>query len=274
MKNLALFALAVAGTLSMSTFVGGCSSSDRNEPTPPAAPKSYVLVHGAWMGAWCWNEVAQQLRADGEIVTTVELPAHGDDHTALADATLDAYVAKVSAAVDTSATPVILVGHSLGGVVVTAVAEHEPSKIAKLVYVGAFLPKDGQSLFDLASTDPDARLGKVLVIDKEHGIASVPTDSLADVFLADGSPDEVSLLQSRYRDEPLAPFVTPVHTTAANWGAVTKAYIFTKEDHAISYGAQQRMTAGVAFAKTAVIDTSHSPFLSQPAIVVSSLRGM
>ena len=249
--------------------IGGCDSSSGT-----AAKKSYVLVHGAWMGAWCWDDVAAGLRGGGDTVATVELPAHGADQTPVSEATLDAYVAKVAAVIDAAPQPVILVGHSLGGVVVTAVAETAGAKIDRLVYVGAYMPKDGQTLNDLASTDPDSHLGPVLQIDQVNGVAHIPSEDLADIFIADGTSSEIASVVSNYRDEPLVPFLTPVHTTAAGWGAVSKAYVYTKEDHAVSLALQQTMTADVTLAATATLDTSHAPFLSRPDLVISTLQGM
>lgn len=268
MKRLTLVPLVLAAL----SAPLGCNDDAQDSNT--TTQRSYVLVHGAWMGAWCWNDVAAGLRAKGATVATVELPAHGADQTPLPEATLDAYAAKVRAAVEASATPVVLVGHSMGGVVVTAVAETSGAKIAKVVYLGAYMPKDGQSLTDLAMTDAGSHLGPVLQIDAELGVARIPMDKLADIFIADGTPSQVALLTSNYRDEPLAPFVTPVHTTPAGWGAVTKAYIFTKDDHALSYGLQQTMTAGVTMSATATIETSHAPFLSKPDLVVTTLQGI
>jgi pimeloyl-ACP methyl ester carboxylesterase len=258
--------LAVAVILS--TLVG-CDS----EPMS-ALQRSYLLVHGAWMGAWCWDDVARGLRARGATVATVELPAHGSDHTPLPEATLDAYIAKVRAAVDAAPNPVILVGHSMGGMVITGVGEVDGAKIAKIVYLGAYLPRDGQSLFDLASTDATSHLGPALVVDQQDGLAKLPTDMLADLFIADGTAAEIGQVVANYRDEPLAPFVTPLHTTPTGWGAVTKAYIYTREDHAVSFELQQAMTTGVAMAKTVTLDTSHAPFLSRPDLVVSALASM
>src|SRR5690242_14650481 len=109
--------------LAMATAFGAfaCSSSDDRAPV--------VLVHGAWMGAWAWDDVAVELRARDEAVSVVELPAHGADQSPVADATLDAYVARVTASVDAAGAPVILVGHSMAGVVITEYAERNPDKV-------------------------------------------------------------------------------------------------------------------------------------------------
>ena len=235
---------------------------------------TYVLVHGAWMGAWAWDDVAAGLRAGGATVEAVELPGHGADTTPLSGATMDAYVAKVGAAVDAAGKPVILVGHSMAGMVITQVAELKADSIAKLVYLAAYLPKDGQKLLDLALEDADSHSGRNANIDEKNGIADIPNESLQDDFLADGSPAAVAKLKASYRPEPLAGFVAPVKTTAANWGRVMKVYIYTKQDHAVSYALQQRMTAGITLSSTVTLDTSHSPFLSQPAAVVAALAGL
>lgn len=260
--------LSLLAVTTLPTLVG-CDGG-----TTTATQKSYVLVHGAWMGAWCWNDVVDGLRAQGAAVTTVELPAHGSDQTPLPQATLEAYVTKVRAAVDAAPAPVILVGHSLGGMVITGVAEVDGAKLAKIVYLGAYLPKDGQSLYDLASTDATSHLGPALVVDQQNGLAKLASDKLADIFIGDGTPDEIALVVANYRDEPLAPFVTPIHTTAAGWGVVAKAYIYTKDDHAVSLTLQHTMTAGVTMSSTPTIDTSHAPFLSRPDLVVSALASM
>lgn len=267
MRSMKLFALL---SLLSTVTLAGCGNDEPSVTTR----RSYLLVHGAWMGAWCWDQVAAGLRAHGATVSTVELPGHGSDQTPLSGATLDAYVATVRAAVAAAPQPVILVGHSMGGMVVTGVAELDGPKLAKVVYLGAYLPQDGQSLFDLASTDATSHLGPALQIDQANGLAKLPVDDLQDIFIADGTADEVASVVAHYRDEPLAPFVTPIHTTAAGWGAVPKAYIYTQDDHAVSIALQQAMTAGVSMSATATIATSHAPFLSDPALVVSTLEAM
>jgi pimeloyl-ACP methyl ester carboxylesterase len=269
------YALVLAcAVLACST--AGCSSagsppaeSGRGGAAAPAKP--FVLVHGAFMAAWGWNSVVAGLQAQGAKVTVVELPAHGADTTPLSGATLDTYVAKVGSAIDATGDSVVLVGHSMGGVVITSVAEKMPSKIAKLVYLVGFVPKDGETLQAVATGDKESHLVKNLTIDEKAGVGKLPTDKLQDIFCADCAAPEAAALVSHYRDEPLAPFPVPVHTTAANWGRVPKYYIYTKLDHSITYPWQQSMTAGVTFQATTILETGHAPFLSKPDAVVKAL---
>jgi hypothetical protein len=130
---------------------------------------------------------------------------------------------------------------------------------------------DGQTVFDLANTDAASHLGKAITIDMQHGIASIPTDRLGDIFCGDCSADALNALVAHYRDEPLGPFVTPVHSTPENWGRASKFYIFAKEDHAVSYDLQQNMTAGVQWTGTVTLDTGQSPFLSATDSLTNAL---
>lgn len=237
-----------------------------------APPEHLVLVHGAWMGAWAWDPVATQLRQQGQKVSVVELPAHGSDQTPVSGATLDAYVDKVGQAVAAEDQPVVLVGHSMAGMVISQYAERAPEKVKLLVYLAAYLPANGQSLQDLAYTDPDSHLGPALVVDGENGTGAIPQDKLQDIFCADCGTAELASIDSHYRDEPLAPIGTPVQLTQAAWGSVPKSYVFTTGDHAVSYNLQQRMAAEVTLAGSATLETSHSPFLSAPSQVKGALE--
>jgi pimeloyl-ACP methyl ester carboxylesterase len=251
----------------------GSSSNAPSSGVPSASRARFVVVPGSWQGAWAWSAVAAGLKAQGADVSVVELPAHGADTTPLSGATLDAYVAKVESVIEEGTTPVTLVGHSMGGIVISAVAEQHADKIAKLVYVSAFVVKDGETLLSLAQQDADSHLGPVLVVDQTAGTAGIPDANLNDAFCQDCSVDQLAALHANYRIEPLAPLATPVHVTAANWGKVEKFYVYTKQDHAVSYTLQQKMTAGVTFAKTAALDTSHSASLSNPTALTTALLG-
>src|SRR5215471_17226659 len=116
----------------------------------------YILVHGAWHGRWCWEKVVPLLRQAGHRVETLDLPGHGQDRTPIREITLAAYTKRVCETLDDQAEPVILVGHSMGGIVITQVAEERPEKIQTLVYLTAFLPQNGESLLQLARMNADS----------------------------------------------------------------------------------------------------------------------
>lgn len=263
MKKLILTLLAVATATLMFS-----SCSKKNDVKPVV--KNYVLVHGAWQAPYVWDAVKATLISQGNNVTVVELPGHGSDQTAPSAITLNAYRDKVMAAVSQINGKVILVGHSLGGMIISAVAEQNPSKIEKLVYLSAYLPTSGQSLFALASTDAGSALGgningaPVLNVDTVHGIIDVLHSQITNVFIQDGSTLAQNLVLQNYRVEPLAPFVTPVTLTAANFGSVEKVYIKTLQDRVVSPALQDRMIAAGNVKTVYQLNTSHSSFLVKP----------
>lgn len=256
-----------------------CGSDSSDEPAddgsnnPPGDNTSahFVLVHGAWMGQWCWSDVVAGLTARGAKVQTVDLPGHGDDMTPPSELSLEAYVKAVNAAIDAVGAPVILVGHSMGGMPITQTAEQYPDKISKLVYLGALFPKDGDNSQALLVGDTDSLIPPVLTPNPMAGTASIPQDKLKEIFCADCTDAETTNFLSHYRDEPLPSLNLIVHTTNEGWGSVKKYYIHTQQDRAVSFKVQQQMVSGVKLEKAITLNTSHSPFLSAPSEVVDTL---
>jgi pimeloyl-ACP methyl ester carboxylesterase len=241
-------------------------SSCSNDDTQPEKPKNYVLVHGAWQAPFVWQGVKANLEKQGNKVIVVELPGHGDDHTSPGAITLDVYKQKVIDAISTVDGKVILVGHSLGGMIISSVAEAMPSKIEKLVYVAAYLPTSGQTLKELADTDRDSQLGGegVLIFDNDAFTVGVKQDLIVNLFIQDGTPEIQNLVVNNYRIEPLIPFINPVVLTEQNFGSVKKVYIKTLQDHVVSPYLQNKMIATGKVESVYEINTGHSPFLSQP----------
>jgi pimeloyl-ACP methyl ester carboxylesterase len=246
--------------------LAGCSKGDN-----PNASKTFVLVHGAWQAPYVWDVVKSELEAKGQKVIVVELPAHGSDMTSPAAVSIDVYRDKVIAAVQSVNGKVILVGHSMGGVVVTAVAEKIPSKIEKLVYIGAFLPANGQSLMDLALTDAQSILGPNLIPSKDQLTLDVNHDKIIDIFCQDANADIQKEVLAKFRVEPAIPFGNKVSLTDANFGSVMKYYIHTAQDHAVGIDLQNRMVTAAHITKTYSLDTGHSPFLTKPDQVTAVL---
>jgi len=112
---------------------------------------TFVLVHGAWSGGWCYGRVADMLRARGHRVFTPTLTGQGErSHLLTGTVNLTTHVTDVTNVFHYEGLrDVVLAGHSYGGMVITGVADRIPDKVAALVYLDAFLPEDGQSLFDI-----------------------------------------------------------------------------------------------------------------------------
>jgi pimeloyl-ACP methyl ester carboxylesterase len=112
---------------------------------------TFVLVHGAWSGGWCYGRVADLLRARGHRVFAPTLTGQGErSHLLAGSVNLTTHMTDVMNVFHYEGlSGVVLAGHSYGGMVVTGVADRIPEKVAALVYLDAFLPEDGQSLFDI-----------------------------------------------------------------------------------------------------------------------------
>lgn len=229
--------------------------------------QTYVLVHGAWQAPYVWDAVKADLINRGKKVIVVELPGHGLDNTATYTLSIDVYRDKVIEAIASVNEKVILVGHSMAGMVISAVAEKVPSKISNLVYIGAFLPTNGQALTDLAYSDPDSKLGPLLIPSADKLTLDVKADSLTYLFINDGTDVVKQQVINKYRAEPAIPFTSKVTLTNENFGSVNKVYIKTLQDIVISPGFQDRMIAAAGIKSVYTVNSSHSPFLAQPKAV-------
>jgi pimeloyl-ACP methyl ester carboxylesterase len=228
---------------------------------------AFVLVHGSWMGSWAWDRVAPLLREAGHQATAVDLPGYGDDTTPVAEITLQAYTDRALAAIDAATEPVILVGHSMGGVVVSTAAEQRPERVACAVYVAAYMLPNGESVFSFSQGNPEFAASQVmgyLEIDQAGGTSQIRPDGIGPVFVNDGSAGDVAYATEHAHVDYLAPSGTPIAITDARWGSVRRLYVETLRDQAVPVSAQRRMNELLPGADVHSIDSGHSPFLTQP----------
>lgn len=227
--------------------------------------QTIVLVHGAWMDAGAWYKVTPLLEAKGYDVIEVNLPGHGKDQTPYEKITLGSYVESVRKAIG-SKNNVILVGHSMAGIVISEVAEQIPSQIDRLVYVAAYLPRNGESLYQLSSQDKDSHIGKYWHQDdpQHYSPASIAKDGIKECFAADAPRSDIDYLITNHKADALGPMATPVALTDANFGSVKKVYIHTTMDNAVSHSLQQTMVGNGKIDRVYSLNSSHSPFFSQP----------
>lgn len=226
---------------------------------------TFVLVHGAWHGGWVWERVVPLLQKAGHEVVTLDLPGHGDDQTPPGEVTLDGYAERVVGVLDSLEGPLILVGHSMGGAVISEAAERRPERVELLVYLTAFLLPNGTSLLDMAQTDVEAAVDRSLDIDESKGVGAVRADMAKDLFYGECSAEDAAWATARLQGQPLAPWGTPVSTTESNFGLVPRVYVTCLRDQAITPTQQREMYTQTPCREVVTFDTDHSPMLSRPA---------
>lgn len=236
----------------------------------------FVLVHGAHGGAWCWEPVVGPLAAAGHAVEAFDLPGSGEDRTAAASVTLAAYVERTCAVLAGLREPAVLVGHSMGGVVIAQAAARCPHQIASLVYVTAFAPFDGQSLLDLArlSEGEGDEIPVDVVLEGETPVV-VMADAVARWAVYGKCTDEQAQWAiARRRPQAVGPFTTPVALDDAALLRLPRAYVTCSEDRRIPYPLQRRMIADNGIESVVELRADHSPFLSATSELVAALDGL
>ena len=177
---------------------------------------NYVLVHGGWHGAWCWDKVVPLLQAAGHQVYTPSLTGLGEQAALLTpEIGLDTHIQDVAKLIEKKDLQhVILVGHSYSGMVITGVADRVPDRLARLVYLDAAVPRDGQSLADTLPL-----IGPMLRREANKngdGWRVNPPRERAHgkgkLFGVTQEPD-LSLVRSKVTPQPLKTFIQPVHIT-------------------------------------------------------------
>lgn len=224
---------------------------------------SYILVHGSWHGAWCWYKIAPRLEAAGHWVSAIDLPGHGRDHTPPGNVTMQDYVDCIGRAIDEADEPVILVGHSRGGIAITQAAEAHVEKISRLVYLAAFLVPNGETILPLFLSDAGSLIRPNVIVNREEGWDMLKREIFSEALYADCS-DELGLANALLTPEPSAPTATPIRTTAERWGSIPRTYIHLRQDFAVSAALQERMFTTTPCERVITMDTSHSAYFSAP----------
>lgn len=241
MNILAPLALAAALTL------GGAASAATPDPIAETRP-TVVLVHGAFADGSSWNKVIPLLQAQGLNAVAVQNPLTSlEDDVAFANRVINAQTG-----------PVVLVGHSWGGSVITQAGGHD--KVKALVYVAAFAPS--LNVAPTADTkDFPTPPGFDHFITDADGFVTLPADAIARDFAQDVSAEEANLIHATQGAVRGANFEQPV--TVAAWTGKPSWYIVAANDRMIDPGAQRALAKKIG-ATTTVLPTSHVPMVSRP----------
>ena len=168
--------------------------------------ETFVLLHGAWHGGWCWERVAGPLRARGHRVTTPTQTGLGERaHLMSPDIDLAVFTADlVNHLLWEDLTEVVLVGHSFGGNAISGAAEEVPGRIARLVYLDALVPASGRTPFDDYPAEVAAQ--RIRQAEESSGGLSIPSPPAAAFAVTD--PADAAWLEARLTPHPLHTFTT------------------------------------------------------------------
>lgn len=231
-----------------------------------------VLVHGAWHGSWCWRHVVPLLELEGHRVLAPDLPGHGDDPASPHIQTLARYAGHIEAVVAGCDEPAVLVGHSLAGLVISAVAEADPARVARLVFVSGLLPRDGDSLVRICSADPDNPMNLATIRTPGHKSQSIDPARLEEIFYPDCPADDIAFARHRLGPEPFAAMFNSVHVTPERFGTVPRAYIHCLRDVALPLFLQEQMVVASPCESVLRLPCGHSPFFAMPAELAAAIN--
>jgi pimeloyl-ACP methyl ester carboxylesterase len=236
---------------------------------------TFVMIHGAWHGGWCFEPLRARLEGAGHGLVAPDLPGMGGDDEVLGKVTLDQWAAFAADQCRARPGPVLLCGHSRGGIVLSQAAERDPEAMACLVYICAMLIPSGMSRTEFQQGQVPNPAFQAIIRPTPGGQGTViDAANAAPVFAQLSPPALVADQLSRLAAEPNAPRATPLRLTEARFGSVPRHYIECVHDRTIPIQDQRRMHSLQPCASVTTLAADHSPFLSAPDALAEALLGL
>jgi pimeloyl-ACP methyl ester carboxylesterase len=221
------------------------------------ARPNIILIHGAWADGSCWSGVIQRLQSDGYNVVAPQFPL-----TALADD-----VARLHQVLDIQDGPSVVVGHSYGGQIITALGPDAPNVVG-LVYIAAFGLDQGESLGELLSQGPATPALAHLLTDLQ-GFGWLSEDDFVHHFAGDVDSSKARVMYAVQQPLALSTFGDVMGVPA--WKTLPSWYLVAADDEAIPPAAERQFAARMG-ATTVEIPSSHVPMVSHPADVTQLIE--
>lgn len=227
---------------------------------------SVVLAHGAWSAPWAWKKMRPLMRAAGHEFFSPTYTGLGQRaHLARPEVDLSTHIEDVASAIEfEDLKDVVLLGHSYGGMVATGVADRLGDRIARLIYIDAFAPKDGQSLFDLVG--PKAEGNMRAGAEKSGDGWKLPINPMP----PDTSPEDLEWAKPRRRPQPIKTFEEKIKLSSTKMPP--RHYIYAKKnmpgDAFRQFGERAKSEAGWTYDE---IDASHNPHITCPDVLMKLL---
>jgi pimeloyl-ACP methyl ester carboxylesterase len=244
---------AGAGLVSMTAMDGTTAQAQ------PPLSKTFVLVHGAWHGGWCWRRVSDRLEGKGHKVFTPTMTGLGErSHLLNKDINLATHITDIANAIKWEGLKdIVLVGHSYGGIIVSGVADQMNDKIASIVFLDAFVPEAGDSLMEKASQAARDGMNEAI---KKGEIAMKPIP--AAVFRV--NEKDRAWVDAQCTPQPIATLTDKATFTGGREKIAKRTYIRAKGYPSVPFdGAQEKLKAAAGW-KIYEMPCGHDAMVDMP----------
>lgn len=223
---------------------------------------TFILIHGAWHGGWCWDRLIPLLKTQGHRVLAPDLPG----------VEWEGWIQSICDLVCQQDEKVVLVGHSRGGIVISQIAEYCADHIQKLIYLTAFLIPNGETILGIIHRYSHLfRHSLDLVFSPDHRTSTVTEEAVRQIFYNTTSETWIQQALMKVGPEPMESYKIPLTLTEEQFGRIPRAYIECLQDRAIPIDLQRIMLSILPCQTVVTIDTDHSPFYSVPELLTRHL---
>jgi len=234
-----------------------------------AAPTrlTFILIHGAWQGAWAWETIIPRLKAAGHDAIAVDLPGNGHNPMPPAEVNLARYAAHVVDIIDATKGPIVMVGHSMGGTAAAQACELRPERIALAIFLAAFLLPDGMSVLQFYELHLEPWMvgaHKRVTYDATGLLSSIDPASAVEVFYHKADRALAEAAARRLTPQPEGGRRSKLKLSAGRFGTVPRVYIEALQDRSVHLPLQRRMQTLTPCLAVYSLDTDHAPQLSAP----------
>jgi pimeloyl-ACP methyl ester carboxylesterase len=233
------------------------AAATRGDTRAVAKPVTFVLVHGAWHGGWCWTKLSPLLRAAGHVVFAPTLTGLGErSHLLTRAIDLDTHITDIAQVLEyENLEEVVLVGHSYGGMVITGVADRSTARVGQLVFLDAFVPDGGKSLSDYGRRFPPA------TEDSWHDPSPVPQG-----FGVTNERD-VAWMKARLTDMPRNCMTQPLRLSAKGVTSIRGTFIrCTNAPFFVEAGERAKQRG---YRSRELLSGGHDAMVTQPAALAN-----
>ena len=231
---------------------------------------TFVLVHGGGHGGWCWKRLAEELRSRGHEVWTPTLTGFGERRHLDTDAiTFETFVTDIVSVLEyEDLNDVVLVGHSMGGVIVPRVAEVAAKRLRAVVWMAAVVLNDEETLLEAVPQTPE--IARAVIIQDDGSVRTDP-QLMIEALLPDGTDEERAWVLARHRPYPPMALVEPGRLTAFTALELPTGYVLATLDCAVAPERARAFAARLPGARCAEVEAGHDLMVTRPGETADAL---